>query len=129
MRTFEGRFRGAASLIGLLILAAGQPAQATTYSDGGTHTVSGADSNDVVSNGTTVNVVPGATVTGMNMDPGGFNGITVSGSTSALNVSGGSITGGNGSHGGGDARIWPRRQFQYLRRQFCRWFFEWHLLR
>ena len=102
MKTFEFSFRGAASLIGLLIFAAGQPAQATTYSDGGTHTVSGSDSNDVVSNGTTVNVVPGATVTGMNMDPGGFNAITVSGSTSALNVTGGSITGGSGSHGGGD---------------------------
>jgi hypothetical protein len=82
------------------ILLVAVPARGADYSDGGTHTISGADSNVAISNGTTVNVVPGATITGVDIDP--FNGLpamTVDG-TSVLNVTGGSITGGHGSYQG-----------------------------
>jgi hypothetical protein len=85
----------------LAAMLTGPAALATDYSDGGTHTVSTPDSGIVVSNGSTVNVVPGATLTGINSDPFGQNAITVLDSASVLNVTSGTMTGGDGSHSGG----------------------------
>jgi len=87
------------------LLAPARPVLATSYTDGGTHTISGADTDVTINNGTTVNVVPGATVTGLSIDPSGHNAITVVDSASALNVSGGSITGGSGSHFGANGLL------------------------
>jgi hypothetical protein len=88
-------------LVLAVVVAANLPAYATTYNDGGVHTISGADSDVVISNGTTVNVVPGATVSGTSIDPVASSAITVADVSSFLNVTGGSITGGNASHHGG----------------------------
>jgi hypothetical protein len=69
------------------------------YSDGGTHTVSGSSPVITVSNGTTLNVVPGASIVGISagantVPPNGETGIlALTGST--LNVSGGLIIGGS----------------------------------
>ncbi len=101
-----GRLRSTLGGSLLFVLAMGvadRPALATPYDDGGTHTIAGADSDVVISNGTTVNVVSGANVMGMNNDPFAGPAISMSGSVSTLNVSGGSIAGGDGSYVGGSA--------------------------
>ena len=97
MDTLAGRFSGA-FLFCVLISFGGRLARATIYNDGGTHTISGADTDVVISNGTTVNIVPGATVMpAFVYDPFGGNAIVSSGS---LNVTGGSVTGGDAKFGG-----------------------------
>lgn len=76
------------------------PTYATNYNDGGTHTISGPDTDVVITNGTTVNIVPGASITpALQYDPFGGHAVVVS--ASSLNVTGGSMTGGS-SHVGGD---------------------------
>jgi antigen 43 len=83
------------------VAAVGRPASAQ-YSDGGTHTISGSATNVTVNSGTTVNVVPGAVVTGSSVDPFGNSAITVFDAASTANFSGGTMSGGSGSHAGGD---------------------------
>lgn len=99
MKNLKSAFGG--GLLLFLIAAVNHPAYATSYNDGGTHTISGADSDVGISNGTTVNVVPGAAITGFSNDPFAHTAITVNDSASVLNVSGGSIRGGDGSYIGG----------------------------
>jgi hypothetical protein len=75
------------------------PAYATEYNDGGTHTISGPDTDVVITNGTTVNIVPGASITpALQYDPFGGNAVDVS--SGSLNVTGGSMTGGSSKFGG-----------------------------
>ena len=49
-----------ALLVCLLAFAGGRPSHATIYNDGGTHTISGPDSDVSIGSGTTVNIVTGA---------------------------------------------------------------------
>ena len=103
MKTYNSMLVG--GLVLAAVVAANRSAYATLYNDGGVHTIAGADSDVVISSGTTVNVVPGATVAGMSIDPFGHNAIVVNDSASVLNVTGGSITGGNGSYTGGSGLV------------------------
>ncbi|MBX7168230.1 MAG: hypothetical protein K1X74_17975 [Pirellulales bacterium] len=83
------------------ILCVAHLARATNYSDGGSHTISGADGDVVISNNTTVHVVTGADVQGTDDDPAGFTAISMYGAGSTLDISGGTIAGGDGSKQGG----------------------------
>lgn len=84
----------------LLLLARGE-ALGTDYNDGGIHTISGAESELKISNSTTVNIAPGAVVTGPDAEPAAHYAIEVFDSGSTLNVTGGMIEGGHGSRAGG----------------------------
>jgi hypothetical protein len=73
---------------------ASMPAGATVYNDGGTHTISGPDTDVVIGLGTTVNVAPGASVTGSAEVVFGVPATPGVSNQGTLNVTGGSITGG-----------------------------------
>lgn len=88
-----------------LFITSGAVAKATDYNDGGTHTISGSDTNVVISNGTTVNIVSGATVIGPYEEPFGHDAIQMQDASSSINVTGGTITGGGGSYQGGGGII------------------------
>jgi len=89
-------------LIVVSLIAAG-PARATNYDDGGTHTISGPDTDVVISNGTTVNITPGAIVTpALQYDPIGGDAVVVS--NGVLVITGGSMTGGDSRIGGDGVR-------------------------
>lgn len=74
------------------------PAGATVYNDGGSHTISGPDTDVVVTNATTVNVVPGAAIVGGPSEPFGSTAVSVF--DAILNVTGGSMTGSSAHNGG-----------------------------
>jgi hypothetical protein len=101
VKTLDEQFRVTLTVCALLC-AAGRHAQATVYNDGGTHMISGADSSVAISNGTTVNIVTGATITvPISGTPFGLTAVSVVDSSSTLHVSGGSIVGGQADKVGG----------------------------
>jgi hypothetical protein len=79
------------------ILSSVQAQGGTIYSDGGTHAVNGPISSVIVSNGTTLNIQPGAAITGASNPSGiGNDAVDASGS-STINLSGGMVVGGPGN--------------------------------
>jgi hypothetical protein len=94
VKTLDQQFRVTLTVYALLC-AVGRLSQATVYNDGGTHTISVPDSSVAISNGTTVNIVTGATITApISGTPFGLTAVSVGDASSTLHVSGGAIVGG-----------------------------------
>lgn len=89
------------ALVAFCLVMLNTVALGTDYNDGGTHTISGAESELRISNSTTVNIAPGAVITGPDEEPAAHYAIEVFDAGSSLNVTGGTIEGGRGSRAGG----------------------------
>jgi hypothetical protein len=83
-----------------IVLSVGEARADITYSDGGTYTVSSPlpVENVVLSNGTTLNLAAGGSVSGADADAPAINAYALSASYSTVNLNGGSVTGGNASN-------------------------------